>query len=535
MALAAVAWGQARPASRSASIAGVVVDDATGAPIPRAVVTLTTKSADPSDAVAWTDGRGAFSFSLVPPGSYFLAARFHGYEAARFGAAREGEAPEVLTLAAGEARQTVIRLGRVGSIAGTVSDADGDPVSGVQVTVLVAGFHRRKPQYRARTGAATDRRGRYRISGLPPGKYYVMIVPQPWPQPPAPAEVVRGEPQDLRYPTQFYPNADRISAASPLTLASGANLEGIDFSLSPQPATKIEGKAIVPVEIDTANASLTVMTGREDDPSQFGGWTGGAARPDGSFEVNNLLPGPYLVVAQVTAQGRLYRGVEHVEVGSSPAAVTIRLEPAVEISGSVRLEGASDPPPAFRVRLTAGDGVLLLNTAQPEAEVKPDGSFRISNVPPGVWDIGVDPVPKGGYIKSMRLGDQDVLTEEMAIRSDTTAPLNIVVSARGGVVDGVVTGAKKAYVLLAPTGRFENVWTFYRTEPVDEDGHYEIRGIVPGSYTLYALERMRTDPAQDPDFVKSLGVPGEPVEVPEGGHVTRDLALVPQAPLAEAK
>jgi hypothetical protein len=247
------------------------------------------------------------------------------------------------------------------------------------------------------------------------------------------------------------------------------------------------------------------------------------------------------VTAGLSAQGRQYRGVDHVDLGPGSGPVTLRLEPGVELSGSVRLEG--DPggvQPHFRVSLVPGDSIPNY-APQPEAEVKPDGSFRIANVVPGIWDIGLDPVPKGGYIKSMRLGDQDVLTEDMTIGSGTTARLNIVVSTRGAVVDGVVTGAdgsrvKQAYVLLAPAGRFENVWTFYQVVPADENGHFEMKGIAPGPYRLYAIERMGTDPSQDPDFLKSLGGRGEPIDVAEGAHVTREVRLIPETPMeTEAK
>jgi hypothetical protein len=74
----------------------------------------------------------------------------------------------------------------------------------------------------------------------------------------------------------------------------------------------------------------------------------------------------------------------------------------------------------------------------------------------------------------MRLGDQDVLTEEMVIDSGTIAPLNIVVSTRGGVVEGTVVQDEaepaagrqapskpvRAVVVLAPEGRFEHVMSF---------------------------------------------------------------------------
>jgi len=540
LALAAVAWGQARPAApRYASLAGVVLDDATGAPVPRAVVKLETKSAEPSDAVAWTDDRGAFSFFRVPPGQYFLHAHRDGYEMTRFGTVRREQPPEVLSLASAEDRRVTIRMRPVGSISGTVTDPDGDPLPGTNVALLVAGYERRKLRYRQWYGAQTDNRGRYRIGGLPPGKYVLMANAQ-WQRPAAMPEVVRGQtPEELRYAPQFYPNVDRVAAATPIVLAPGRNLEAFDFHLSPQPVGKIAGKVILPADA-APNAQVTVQI-REENETGEGFFRGVGTNPaDGAFELTDLLPGMYLVTATLIGQGRPYRGVEHVEVGHAPVPLTLHLDPGVDLAGSVRLEGdAGAEPPHFRVSLVPGDAIPNFGP-QPEAEVKPDGSFRIADVLPGVWDIGVEPVPKGGYIKSMRLGDQDVLTEDMLIGPGTSEPLNIVVSTRGAVIDGAVTAAggeraKKAYVVLAPAGARENVWTFYQVAPADENGHFEFQSVMPGAYALYALARMDSDPSQDPDFLKSLGGHGEPIEVAEGAHVTRELRLIPEAPEAEPK
>lgn len=541
LALAALAWGQALPAvSRYASIVGVVLDDTTGAPVPRAVVKLQTKTAEPSDAVAWTDGRGAFSFAWVPPGQYFLFAHRDGYEMARLGTVRREQPPEVLSLASGEDRRIVLRMRPVGSISGAVYDPDGDPAPGVNVRLLVAGYNRRKLRYLTRNAAMTDSRGRYRLGSLPPGKYVLMAIPQAWPPPAAKPEVVRGQAaEEARYAPEFYPNADGVAAATPIVLAAGKNLEGFDFHLSLQPVAKIEGKVILPDDAGP-DAHPTVMIYAEDDIGA-GGLQGAGVNPaDNAFEVRDVLPGRYRVTSTLSAQGRQYRGVEHVDVGRSPVSVTLRLEPGVELSGSVRLEG--DPggdPPHFRVWLVPGDD--LPYNSPPEAWVKPDGSFRLAGVLPGVWDIGVEPVPKGGYIKSMSLGDQDVLTEDMVISPETSEPLNIVVSTRGAVVDGFVAEAggeraKKAYVLLAPAGRQENVWTFYQVVPADENGGFEFKSVRPGAYRLYALARMDTNPSQDPDFLKRLGGRGETVDVAEGAHVTRELRLIPEAALEpEAK
>ncbi len=539
LALAAMAWGQVRPSAPRyyASVVGVVLDSVTGAPVPRAVVKLQTKTADPSDAVAWTDDRGGFLFSRVPPGQYSLSAHRDGYETTQFGAVSRDEPPEALSLAPSQDRSVTIRMRPVGSISGTVTDPGGDPLAGVNMSLLVAGYHRRQPRYSRLYGVQTDGRGRYRIGGVPAGKYVLMANAQ-WQQPTPMPEVVRGlAPEESRYAPQFYPNADRIAAATPIVLAPGKDLEAFDFRLSSQPVGRLSGKVVLPADA-APGAQVTVQV-REEDQAVSGSTSMGVGvnSADGAFELGGILPGRYLVTAVVNVQGRQYRGVERVEVGHGPAQVTIQVEPGVDLAGSVRLEGNSvGDAPHFQVSLVPGDG--LPNYAPlPEAEVKPDGSFRIPSVLPGVWDIDVEPVPKGGYIKSMRLGNRDVLTEDMPIESTTSAPLNIVLSTRGAAIDGAVTDAggeraKRAFVVLAPSGARERVWSFYRVTPADENGHFEFKGIAPGAYTLYALARMDGDPGQDPDFLKPMAGRGEPVEVAEGGHVTRDVRLIPEAPPA---
>ena len=63
------------------------------------------------------------------------------------------------------------------------------------------------------------------------------------------------------------------------------------------------------------------------------------------------------------------------------------------------------------------------------------------------------PVPRGGFIKSMLLGDQDVLTEDMVITSSTREPLRIVISTRGGVVS-----TSKCALSFSPVSASSGEW-----------------------------------------------------------------------------
>jgi hypothetical protein len=164
--------------------------------------------------------------------------------------------------------------------------------------------------------------------------------------------------------------------------------------------------------------------------------------------------------------------------------------------------------------------------------VDKDGRFTITGVPPGVWDIGAGPVPPGGYIKSMYLGDQDVLTEEMVIRPSTAAPLKIVLGTQAATLSGEVAAGDappRATVLAAPDGKFRHVLSFYRYAAADGDGHFQIKGLTPGSYKLLAFEEFDPQSIQDPEFLGPFEQAGVPVTLREGENPAQKLSLIPAA------
>jgi hypothetical protein len=275
----------------------------------------------------------------------------------------------------------------------------------------------------------------------------------------------------------------------------------------------------------------------EDLPGGMNGgfFMGGGTGEDHTSRIAEMAPGSYIISAQCSAEGRNYAGVERFELTRDSEEVTVPLTPGVELAGKVDYEGDDPDHPPFHVQLVPGDTFAAVGRPT-AADIKPDGTFRIPDVTPGLWDISVGPIPPGGYLKSMRLGDQDVLTEDMFIRADTSAPLHIVVSARGAVVEGNVfdeSGGDKpvrAVVLLAPEGKFAEVESFFMVSHADNAGHFELKGVTPGSYRLYAFDRMNPDFVQNPEGLKPFRARGEPLEVAEGARAAKQVRRITLAP-----
>ena len=539
--LLAAFFARGLPAADAASVSGTVVNEATGAPLHMALVMISTTGQKPLDATVYTDGKGAFSFD-VPPGRYYLSASENGYARTWFGAATQDVAPAVMTVRAGEVRQGIrLRLPPLAAISGTVVDQDNDPVAGARVMLLRPGFSRGRPVRIPRSESRSTDRGEFRLYGIQPGQYYLLVTTM---QGFAASGAIRsqvslGDPApDTTWVPTFYPGVASLADATLLDVRAGADMGNIVLRMNAQEAAWVNGTVELPEGVSAAGG-IMVQFSSEDEagmPSMRMGF-GTSGSEKNKFQGIRLTPGRYKVTASIQGGGDEYRSSEEFEFHSGRQEITVHLTKPVRLAGHLTLEGSS-----------AGDlskAEIVLNSPQPgtpdlTANVRADGSFEFPAVSSGVWDIGVRPIPKGGYIKSMMLGDQDVLTTEMTIGPQTTAPLNIIVSARAAVVSGTVkqpednladlTGQPRARILLAPAGRFSDVLSFYHSTNSDENGRFTLHGVTPGSYKIFALDRLKAQAWWDPAFMKRIDALGKPLEIHEGEQVSVDLDVKPLPP-----
>jgi protocatechuate 3,4-dioxygenase beta subunit len=485
------------------------------------------------DAVTYADANGAFAFGGVPAGNYFLCARVKGYDRACFGGVSEPGRPlPKLMVQAGQNRQDIILSALpLGSVSGTVLDSDGDPVPNAQVQMLRPVYERRKLEWEPVNNAQTNDRGEYRMSYVRPGHYRVMATRQYMPVNRVQPDVTNGQKMiEELYSRQFYPNAATIDAAATLTLKAGNDLKTIDFSLNPVERAVVSGRIILPPGA-ASNEPVRLLLLPDRPTEQIGA---GAGPPDYRFEFPSALPGPQQLLALLKTDDHTYFASESIVAGNGTEDLAVTLAAGTPLSGRLQLEGqgAKEHGP-YTVHLTPGDHMRFLGE-QPTAEVNDDGTFEFDDVVPGVWDIGVQPEPPGSYIKSMRLGKQDVLTEDMTLKPGTREPLNIVLSLNGAIVSGTVSesaspsakAAGRVMVLLAPYGKFDDVLSFYQTKPTDENGKFTFKQVTPGRYKIYAFDRMERDEYWNPDFLKPYATMGEEFDVPEGGRLDRKATLI---------
>lgn len=300
----------------SAAISGVVVDGTTGAPVPGAVISLgfTARPIALPQTRQITDGKGRFAFVNLPPSpNYTLRATRTGYLDGCYGCERAPTDPaREIPIREGEWNGNIkVPIWRPGAISGTVRDERGEPVVGVYVRALVRLPIQGREDLASGPLTTTDDRGVYRISGLTPARYVVVVPsvqasapaslpfnPSPaggtldgaleldsgtrlfigrYPLPPPPANGRR-----LVYPMMFHPSASTVAQSTTIDLKFGEDRAGIDVSLEPVPAVRVSGVVegpadalknltlrLLPVGLETLGPGGETATALVDEGGRF--------------------------------------------------------------------------------------------------------------------------------------------------------------------------------------------------------------------------------------------------------------------------
>lgn len=327
------------------------------------------------------------------------------------------------------------------------------------------------------------------------------------------------------YPLQFYPGTDDPEKAAPIVVRLGEQIRGIDLSLTPRPLHQVSAQVLLPGGLGASatppnvRISLTNTDRLTPGVNQMGGhWI------DRPIPVAQVGPGHYRLRADMEVDGIKYAGVAEVEVGEAPPPpVSVSLEPALTLSGLVVVEG--DEAKQFRrfeVSLVDRDeisGLVRTSTDQ-------DFRFSLSGMAPGVWDIGVNPIPPGGYIKAMLLGDQDVLTKEMLLDSRSKGLLKIILSTRGATLEGVVKnpqGDPEQAMVLAFPEKYPEEQTLWRTTGTNILGEYRLEALPPGPFKIVCISSARRFSPQSQELIAKYISLAEPVQIREGAKQKLDL------------
>jgi hypothetical protein len=152
-----------------------------------------------------------------------------------------------------------------------------------------------------------------------------------------------------------------------------------------------------------------------------------------------------------------------------------------------------------------------------------DGSFRFDRVGPNQYTVEFTGLSADAYIARLSDDNIDVLEDGIDVKS-TDVHLDGLISFTGGILEGTITGAHRAIVALIPYPH--SAKHLYRTANTDENGHFTISAIPPGSYRLFAWSKLNGAAYKNADFMKQYETRGTPVVIEKNGRSRIEATLL---------
>ena len=596
--------------SATATLAGTITSaDAQPQPLPAAVIEI--YSATTGGLKTVTDDEGKFAFPALAPESYTLTVTKPAYLKTEFGATRIGGAGTPITLAAGQRlTDVVVKVPRGSVITGTIFDLDGAPAPNLNVSVIPA----------APGGAAiTDDRGVYRIYGLAPDDYLVMAAPSSSSSGGAtmmtasgvdaaladlerthgrgggaaiagstlastsrsggtPASAIGADAAKYSFAAVLYPGTISRDAAVRVTVHEAEERGGIDFPLMLFGTTKASGIVMGP---DGQPAYASPGAGVTSGATPLAGTmlavtinprvSTGAVAPglraqivtnakDSTFQVSNLTPGAYTILARVLAPvaPRLSQGTEpitppvrqmtfwavaDIDVSNADlSGLTLILRPALSMTGRIVFDRTTNAIPADLSRIRVG----LTRAApapgeQADAPVttttRPDGTFEIAGIMPGSYQVtaALPPATSAGWwLRSAMLNGRDLLDAPPVVGQESTDFTGVVLTfsdrhteVAGRLETPAGAPAPSHFIVALPVDR--TLWNplsrrLAFTRPAT-DGRFAFRDLPAGDYLLVALTDLDARAWKTTDFLDQLVPGGVRITVREGGRTSQDLRI----------
>jgi hypothetical protein len=494
----AIASAQKTP-PEPGQVSGRVFRSDTGAPIAKAEVVLIP--AKPNSDVrqdprffTTTDAVGAFLIKDVGPGTYAIGVRRAGFVSRDFGVyeIRAREDAETFTLGPGQVLDKIdIRLVPAGVISGTISDEDNQPIAAVLVEAVRLRYARGGRRLESsQIRVWTDDLGNFRLYGLPRGNYFVR----------AEVENVSAQAGRIVSRLAYYPGTTDVENAQPLKVTPGDEISGIHLSIAPLLVYSITGNIVDVTGLGGPGRYHVSAMNATDVANNGGRVTIATSGLDGSFTLRGMPSGVYAIGAWLMEADsdkpskRDVSGHATVRVTDSDVHVNIQANPDVEVSGRVSVDSSSHQSAlGISIALWPQNNLNGDYDRNPLKSVSDQhGNFRIRYISSGNYDFAMLPIP-GVYLRQAVCSGSDhtlipLNIEGGAIVNDCVLTLGTDAgTVKGLVLDGDKPVPSRVVVAIPEEVAKRRLERFTFTASTNANGEYQLSGVIPGDYLLFAL------------------------------------------------
>ena len=421
-----------------------------------------------------TDDSGIFDLTELPAGRYTLTVSKSGFVALSYGQRRPLQAGTPLQLADGQQLKGIeFQLPRGSVISGHVLDEDGDAMPGVTVRVMRYQYLQGERRLTPAGNGQTDDKGLYRVWGLMPGEYYVNAVARGGgpgggqfggPGGFAGGRGGRGgglgalpEQEQVNYAPTYYPGVPSVNEAKAVNVGLSQELLDISFAMQLVRISRISGVVSNPdgTPVTSGNINLVAEAGGARG-NQIGANFGARIQWDGSFTINNVAPGRYMLRARGDDSEVPQFAAQPISVnGDDVPDVTVVLSTGATLSGTISfLPGGSPAPDFTQFRITAPSTDQSDFGPQSNARVDKDGHFTISGVSAGGHLIRPSNGSRTWLLQSVTIGGRDVTDTPIQVRSgETIGNVNLVFTDKQTEINGTLTTDNGTPVPSTPSSR----------------------------------------------------------------------------------
>ena len=519
----------AQPAKAgTATLRGRVVAADSGQPLRKAQVRVFAPDLR-ENRMTTTDGDGTYEFKELPAGRYTVMAQKGSYVNLQYGQLRPFEPGKPLEVLGGQTLEKIdFALPKGGVMTGRILDEFGEPLADAQVAAQrrqnIGGRRRLVPAGRP---ATTNDIGEFRLFAIPPGQYYVSATLRNM------GGMIGDSDDRSGYAPTYFPGTANMAEAQKVTIGLGQIVSDLDMALIQTRTARVTGFAV-----DSQGKPMmgTVMAVPRGDSVMMMIGPPGQIKPDGSFAINGLAPGIYMLhtngpggnesaSAEVTISGDDVNGIRLTAAPPSAASGRVVVDPAAATSlktSTLRLIA----------RPVQEDAIMFGPTPGPAA-VNDDLTFELKAAP-GKMRIGLAGPITGWAVRAVRYRDVDVTDSGIEFNAnENLADIEVEITNRLTDVSGRVTNSrgiaqKDFSVVVFPQDR--DKWTpnsrYMRTSRPDQDGRFKVNGLPPGAYYVIALDYLDTSGDwSEPDALDRLRSNATTFSLNEGETKTVDLRI----------
>jgi hypothetical protein len=523
-----------RADDQTCTVSGLVVRSQDSAPLKNATVLLANDSDREHKIATKTSADGRFELRNVPSGQYKLRVSRNGYVEQELNQRKPGDPGATFTLRPGQRiPELVFKLARAAVITGKVFDEDGEPMVGVTVRAMRRDFSNGRKGLGFANESTTDDLGEFRLFGLAPGRYYLSAQISAWDHVVGDREFSGSEKNtgEKGYARVYYPSALEVAKASGIYIKEGEVVPAVDIFMKEVTVYTVRGKVqyLFPHRGTSDTRLMVLRRGQKFD------WDLAAeqvvVKADGSFQIPELAPGEYTVRADFFDQEKFYATQEDLDVLNADVdGFTLSLAQGTEISGHLLWDSK---PSLERERAS-----VFLSSEESSgydrggwANVEENNQFTMKDVSQGTFRVNVNGISKDCYIKEVHFGETPLPDHLLHVKRGLVGPLDVTISSKGARIQGMVTNNESTpvagvWVVAVPEESKRDLRELFKSVTTDQYGRYDLRGLAPGKYSIYSWDGVEREEWEDPDFLKTNGAKGVPIDVIDRDTKSADLQLI---------